>query len=834
MFIKGVNPVKSTDLFQFPFTDRSSEREKLQKFLNPEHSTNILWINGEHGIGKTFFLDNALSVNSDYQIIKVTVDPEIESPDYLKELVLSLQEASGIKFNKFIKSNFKSILNITQNIGIQLLKIKNLDLEKLMEAIFDSSLLFVDYNDAKQSSEKAIEKYISNIICKKKTIFVLDNFIYCEKKSLKIIGTILITFCNNPDIKFIIVTAKDDDKYTKYVLDYISENIPCTPLPMHALEKAIYFYQIISNIFELEESEIDTMVECIFQLCDGNPSRLKTVIQNLLFTKDAISFSDADLKAHLNGDKMREYILSKSTDIDLTLLSEIQNFILQIVVIFGDRILLCVLKELFLFLTEKIHLDVPVSEYAFDNELNRLVSSDILKAIEKNNDFEISIGSDLTFFYLSAVMRRKLNRYQLSNYIFHFLLDRQIMLQQFYSDEQINSLIALHSYLGKRNDWRDINYRIGLTKYKKGLIAESLICFKRVLSDVNTLSEDQKLIIAECCYNNGDYDCTIDILKAIIPEKIHGSQRYNYNYLYGCVCFMTMKTLQAKYFFCEAIDASADENDIIAAYNMLHLSILESDSDRSKAQVIFDQTVKKYPPTLPAMVSLLKCCTYYYSGAKCLQYLTDALELTQQLQDPLNEAYIYNSLGIEYFRTGQKELGFENLRLSRDILKNLRPHEMAYPLCNLASCTLHNKNYKQALKYLAEAEFWATSPYMKIVNKVLTFSCYNLQKEENECQKRAAWLLNYINDTPIQDPSIIRKISICLAIYYERVKETDLAISCIQRAYPLLKGTISEYRGTLLMNRLCGTTYEVPVPEYNTNYYKNLEFEPWLTYISHY
>ena len=119
-------------------------------------------------------------------------------------------------------------------------------------------------------------------------------------------------------------------------------------------------------------------------------------------------------------------------------------------------------------------------------------------------------------------------------------------------------------------------------------------------------------------------------------------------------------------------------------------------------------------------------------------------------------------------------------------------------------------------------------------NKVLTFSCYNLEKEDSECQKRATWLLNYINDTPMQDPSVIRKICISLAIYYDRVKETDLAISCIQRAYPLLKGTVSEYRGTVLMNRLCGTNYETPSPAHNNSYYKTLEFEPWLTYISHY
>lgn len=828
--------MKSTDLFQFPFTDRSVERKKLSDFVKSEQDTNTLWINGNHGIGKTFFLDNVLSENTENLIIKVSVDPEIESPNYLKELVLSLQQASKIKFNKFIKTNFKSILNIAKNIVVQLLKIKNIELDELMEAIFDSSQLFVDNNNVKQSSEKAIEKYISHIISKKKTILILDNFIYCEKKSLKIIGTVLMAFFNNPQIKFIIVTSEDAAVNTKRVLDYISENIPCIPFPMHELDESIYFYQIIANIFELDERERVTneMVECIFQLCEGNPSKLKTVIQNLLFTNNAISFSNSDLKAHLNIDKLQEYILSKSTDIDLSLLNETQNFILQIISSFGECITLCVLKELFSFLTSKMHIGIYNDEYVFDNELNRLLSSNILKSTEKANDFEISIGNDLTFFYLSVAMRKKLNRCQLSNYIFQYLIDQEVTIHNFYSNDQMDSLTALHSYLGKREDWKDINYTIGLAKYQKGLMAEAFICFKRIVSDINAFNENQKLVIAECCYDNGEYDIAMDILNNINTEKIQDSQCYSYNYLYGKVCIIKMQTSRAEQFFRKAVDVSINDDNAIAAYNMLHMSILESDSDRSRAKEVFDQTIEKYPSNLPAVAQLLKCCTYYYSGEKSLKYLTQALELTQQSQDALNEAYIYNSLGIEYFRIGQQNLGCENLRRAKNSIKNLRPHEIAYPLCNLASCALHTKNYKQALKYLAEAEFWAASPYIKIVNKTLTFSCYNIQKEDNECKKRAEWLLNYINDTYIQDPAIIRKICINLAIYYNRVKEYELAKSCIQRAYPLLKGTVSEYRGTSLMNRLCGTNYKIPCPPHNSVYYNTLEFEPWLTYISHY
>lgn len=56
MFLsKELISMKSTNLFQFPFTDRSVERKILFDFIKSKHDTNILWLNGDHGIGKTFF-----------------------------------------------------------------------------------------------------------------------------------------------------------------------------------------------------------------------------------------------------------------------------------------------------------------------------------------------------------------------------------------------------------------------------------------------------------------------------------------------------------------------------------------------------------------------------------------------------------------------------------------------------------------------------------------------------------------------------------------------------------------------------------------------------------
>lgn len=52
--------MKNTELFCFGFVDRAKERATLQKFLNMELPSNILWINGPSGVGKTFFIEKSI------------------------------------------------------------------------------------------------------------------------------------------------------------------------------------------------------------------------------------------------------------------------------------------------------------------------------------------------------------------------------------------------------------------------------------------------------------------------------------------------------------------------------------------------------------------------------------------------------------------------------------------------------------------------------------------------------------------------------------------------------------------------------------------------------
>ena len=47
----------NSDIFNFEFVDRKSERDSVDNFLTDcQNSENVLWLSGKQGIGKSFFL----------------------------------------------------------------------------------------------------------------------------------------------------------------------------------------------------------------------------------------------------------------------------------------------------------------------------------------------------------------------------------------------------------------------------------------------------------------------------------------------------------------------------------------------------------------------------------------------------------------------------------------------------------------------------------------------------------------------------------------------------------------------------------------------------------
>ena len=67
-------------------------------------------------------------------------------------------------------------------------------------------------------------------------------------------------------------------------------------------------------------------------------------------------------------------------------------------------------------------------------------------------------------------------------------------------------------------------------------------------------------------------------------------------------------------------------------------------------------------------------------------------------------------------------------------------------------------------------------------------------------------------------------------MYYE---EFLSAKNCLSKGLPYFKGTISEYRGYKLDNKLNSTKHSMENALKGNDYYTTLKFEPWIITLSH-
>lgn len=63
--------------------------------------------------------------------------------------------------------------------------------------------------------------------------------------------------------------------------------------------------------------------------------------------------------------------------------------------------------------------------------------------------------------------------------------------------------------------------------------------------------------------------------------------------------------------------------------------------------------------------------------------------------------------------------------------------------------------------------------------------------------------------------------------------EEILARACLKRCLKYITGTISEYRGCQLNNKLNEKKLDYSKAMQSNIYYKKLEFEPWIITLSH-
>lgn len=99
----------TTLLFDFSFVDRNKESKIFDAFMY-ENEKNILWIDGNRGVGKTTFVKYNMQKYKQYKIGYFNIKNDVTSQEVLEDFIKYIDSISETDFISFFKKNFKFFL----------------------------------------------------------------------------------------------------------------------------------------------------------------------------------------------------------------------------------------------------------------------------------------------------------------------------------------------------------------------------------------------------------------------------------------------------------------------------------------------------------------------------------------------------------------------------------------------------------------------------------------------------------------------------------------------------------------------------------------------------
>lgn len=825
-------------LFDFNFVDRNNERKVISNFINGKTESNILWINGESGVGKSFLIKNTFFLDKARKKVFISPQAQGQTESSLELFIKALQNVTSISFFTFIMTNYSSISDVVKKVVKKILEYKKIDIEWFLDIAFDSSKLFINNNNEKQNASKLVQKFVELILQRNDLLIILDNFTYCDYESQQILLDLIFSYKNDNRIQFVISTTCEHLEEQKNLKKALLEKIDTEYLLISGFNDVQFFKKIIENKINLT-SELSDLIPYIFDMCKGVPESLKEIFRNLALS-NSIEPVDSSEKFNINVDNLKNYLLNYNKDmprIDFSLINDIECFFLQVITYIKYPLSQVILEQIYTYVCKKIfHLENIELMPHFVTLVNKFLRIDVLQCNIVNDISIISFKHDLLYWKLNEQFQNYVNKEAIYYYLYRYVDCHQAFLEtNGLTNNKTHEMIAYYSYRANADTWIDLNYNLGKHNYDVALYYDAVNIFKRMLPNLQLLSEDKKLTIAKCLYDVGQYNECILILKSISVEKTE--QKCVLYFLWGKALFVKLDALEAVEKLNTAIGYAIDGTQLY--YNILAMKLValaEGPNGNVEAKNLFDSEIKPIVESgfdTEYLGNILRNCWAYCTGSEALHYLDIALEISQNTNDDIEVAYTYNNFGLEYARKWDLTKAVDCYNNALKLLENTKSHETSYPLNNLAVCEMLRGNYSIALDYLLEAMLWNKAPFMDIVIKTHMLMCNYYLNNINQCRKYASELYEYLFQKTVQNENIIRRISLNLCIYYKKTKNTNKAKECIQYAYKYIKNSNCEYRGTILYNELMNTNKPLNTISYNSTFYANMTFDPWLTTFSH-
>lgn len=831
----------NTDIFKFEFVDRTEERRLIDSYLM-DFSSNlsyILWIHGKRGTGKSYFLTEYVMSKKNFTSIYVNIEIEnISSGAYLKAFISQLNKAANLKFTNYIRANYKSMATIGQKAVNMILNMTDLDDIGLDELSSSITNYFISKRDEKENTVVVIKKYIFEALKKcENMVFLLDNFSQCDPNSLDVIVSVIHEVIYNARIRFLICTTDDDLKNRFDIKSILAEKIPNKSIVISPFQQKQLFARMLERTFELNEADIKLLSQT-FELCHGLPQRFKEILINL-YAIQGITI-DGD-KAQFVLDAFNQQLIKDELAFDMDALCQKQKgakIILQIIALWGNPIPSIILYD-FLDFFANIE-PIPILKREIGETLQTLENLHVLIRVYENHVISFQFEHDSLKLAIKKYFQDDRSVPFLHYSIYEYLMQQQNVENSAYWCRYYQELLAYHSYAAQADKWIEFNYSYGYHFFEIDMYKDAEKIFSRLETVVSSLLGEQLLTMGITFFYCGQYHKADNLLSIIQSRNLADNfSLEQYIKLYIFQARSRSCTLDSKRAL-EAISQAEQLNAKDSHYRIMILGAKQSIMFLSpggfqKAKSIFDDLVTE-DLDVREMAIIYQSAMDYYEGEDSLKYLDRGLFLARKFSDYITEGKILTNMGFEYLRCGNYEKSKQFYEESILLLKENQPHEQVYPYSNLAVLHMISGDWEQALSNIVEALFWNKSDYASLVLQTNRMLCYYFLGNP-QWKKIYIKLLDYINSVHNVDDKIYKKICINLALLAWKNGYFSEGNKVLEYCRPHLamEWPHGKYRFLKLYHQLTGIKVEL-IPPSNpcyTDYYCDLEFEPWILNFSH-
>lgn len=821
------------ELLNFRFVDRIEAQKTIRDYLHSNSNNPPLWILGNKGVGITRLINEVISKDDTNEVVYVFCSfNDGNDLDRISGLIADLQEKAKMKISDFITTNYSQIFDISKKISTQILKLAGIDVSDFVASFYDSSKIFVNQKQQQHSSQKVLNSYISHIIKRKTLVVILEHFPCCNKNSADFFMQIIMNFMDTSNIYFIITSTKDELNSNEDFASDLLSKIPISRLEIMPLDE-IYFYEILHDKF-LIPHEARSVVSQLSKLCEGSPMRLHAALTNM-FMNGSIKFNSNTDTAEMDLDELKKTVYSKELSFDYNKLDLFKKCILRLIIAFKEQ------ASWELLITSSSHIiekmgKIQVKEEEFSAAAFELLFNVI---INRDPDNKVKITNPLIRDTIEDVICQEPIHRLFSHWMLEYLLEnKEQIVASGISEELLEYLIVLHSIIGVSPDWVEQAVNYGISQYDKNHIAVAVEILDHVKKEVKSVASDKLTIIANCYYQNGNYETAEQLLQLVAYRNDY--ETWPFYYSYCKVENLLLKKDFALKLAQNAENKSANIVEQIKALNMQQQILVDTSDGKEAAARIFNRLIEMSDNSDEqveiAILPTLKCAIDFFHGKDALGYLDHAEKKAIILKDQFEEALILTNKGFEYFRQGNPTDAKNCFNRSIELLTNLRIHEISYPLNNLANYYMSKDMFQNAITIITKANMWNTSAYVSISLKTLLMVCYAHTSERERSIKLASELIDFIKRYKITDNTMLRKIYLNIAIVYKHLNEPESVINeYAEKAYKLSANTSSWYRAYDIARKILTTNADplshcLPGEEW---YWTNGKYEPWLVTFSH-